>query len=111
MATKGKVRNELRKHKLIERDYDKRNGIKDELRVLYARVVGGEEEEVVFSDIERLQGKIDLMPRNGSRKRRRNRCKITGRPRGFYRKFGLCRNKIRELAMAGHLPGVVKSSW
>lgn len=111
MATKGKVRNELRKHKLIERDYDKRNGIKDELRTLYARVVSGEEDESIFSQIEGLQTKLDIMPRNGSQKRRRNRCKITGRPRGFYRKFGLCRNKIRELVMWGHVPGVVKSSW
>ena len=52
-----------------------------------------------------------ILPRDGSRVRVRNRCKLTGRTRGVYRKFGLSRIKIRELSMAGLLPGVVKSSW
>ena len=96
MATQGKLQNELRKHKLIERDFDKRQAIKIELTALYARVVNGDEDEELFAEIDRLQTKLDNMPRNSSKKRRRNRCKITGRPRGFYRKFGLCRNKIRD---------------
>jgi len=58
-----------------------------------------------------LQNKLNDLPRNSSYIRHRNRCKITGRPRGVYRKFGLCRIKIRELSMTGDLPGVVKSSW
>ena len=58
-----------------------------------------------------LQNKLNDLPRNSSQIRHRNRCKITGRPRGVYRKFGLCRIKIRELSMTGDLPGVVKSSW
>ena len=62
---------------------------------------------------ERLtfQNKLNDMPRNSSSIRHRNRCEITGRPRGNYRKFGLSRIKIRELSMTGDLPGVVKSSW
>lgn len=55
--------------------------------------------------------KLQALPRNASPTRLRNRCKLTGRPRGVFRKFGLCRNKIRELAMQGEVPGVVKASW
>jgi len=66
-----------------------------------------------LSDDERWDAMIKLqkLPRNGSRCRQRNRCVLTGRPRGYYRKFGLARNKLRELIMRGEVPGVVKSSW
>ena len=59
----------------------------------------------------KLQSKLNDLPRNSSSIRVRNRCEITGRTRGVYRKFGLSRIKIRELSMSGSLPGVVKSSW
>lgn len=55
--------------------------------------------------------KLAEMPRNSSRVRMRNRCELTGRPRGFYRKFRLCRNKLRELGSFGQIPGLVKASW
>jgi small subunit ribosomal protein S14 len=55
--------------------------------------------------------KLAEMPRNGAKIRIRNRCALTGRPRGFFRKFKLCRNMLRHLAQVGELPGVVKSSW
>ena len=55
--------------------------------------------------------KLSKLPRNSSKSRIRNRCSLTGRPRGFYRKFGLSRIALRELASDGKLPGVVKSSW
>jgi small subunit ribosomal protein S14 len=55
--------------------------------------------------------KLQALPRNASESRLRNRCQLTGRPRGVFRKFGLCRNKIREFAMKGEIPGVVKASW
>lgn len=55
--------------------------------------------------------KLAEMPRNGSRVRQRNRCGLTGRPRGYYRKFNLCRNKLRELGSFGMIPGLVKASW
>tara|TARA_B100001287_G_scaffold270936_1_gene270436 strand:- start:479 stop:784 length:306 start_codon:yes stop_codon:yes gene_type:complete len=58
-----------------------------------------------------FQNKLNDMPRNSSSIRHRNRCELTGRSRGVYRKFGLSRIKIRELSMTGDLPGVVKSSW
>ena len=59
----------------------------------------------------KIQAKISELPRDGSRVRVRNRCELTGRARSVYRKFGLSRIKLRELSMAGLLPGVVKSSW
>lgn len=62
---------------------------------------------------ERYQAVLQLaeMPRNSAPNRVRNRCALTGRPRGFHRKFNLSRNKLRELALFGELPGVTKSSW
>ncbi len=65
------------------------------------------------SDDERWDAMMALqkLPRDSSRCRVRNRCKLTGRPRGFYRKFGLSRNKLREVIMRGDAPGVVKASW
>lgn len=57
------------------------------------------------------QIKLQKMPRDSARTRQRNRCRITGRPHGFYRKFGLGRNKLREAAMRGDVPGLVKASW
>ena len=55
--------------------------------------------------------KLAKLPRNGARIRQRNRCELTGRPRGVYRKFKLCRIKLRELASSGQIPGVIKASW
>src|SRR5579862_6787309 len=65
------------------------------------------------SSEERFQATLKLaaLPRNGSRTRIRNRCELSGRPRAFYRKFRLSRIALRELASAGQIPGVVKSSW
>jgi small subunit ribosomal protein S14 len=65
------------------------------------------------SDEERYAARLELqqLPRNANPTRQRNRCELTGRPRGTFRKFGLGRNKIRELAFKGDIPGVVKASW
>ena len=57
------------------------------------------------------QRKLQLQPRDASQSRVRNRCQLTGRPRGVYRKFGLARTKIREVANRGEIPGLVKASW
>jgi small subunit ribosomal protein S14 len=57
------------------------------------------------------QIKLQKMPRDASASRQRNRCRVTGRPHGVYRKFGLCRHKLREAAMRGDVPGLVKASW
>jgi small subunit ribosomal protein S14 len=60
---------------------------------------------------EAAVAKLTSLPRNSSPVRIRNRCRVTGRPNGYYRKFGLGRNKLREAAMRGDIPGLVKSSW
>ena len=62
---------------------------------------------------ERMAARMQLqrLPRNASPSRVRNRCKLTGRPRGVYRKFGLGRNKLREIAMRGEIPGMTKACW
>ena len=62
---------------------------------------------------ERFEARLKLqkLPRDASPVRLRNRCALTGRPRGTYRKFGLARNKLREIAMRGEIPGVIKASW
>lgn len=66
-----------------------------------------------LSDDERMDARFRLqqLPRNASPVRQRNRCALTGRPRGVFKKFGLCRNKLRDIAMRGEVPGMTKSSW
>ena len=93
---KNKLRNELIKKFSKKRDMLK-SKIKDKNLSLEERI--------------KYQNKLNDLPRNGSSIRHRNRCELTGRSRGVYRKFGLSRIKIRELSMTGDLPGVVKSSW
>ncbi len=70
-------------------------------------------DDVKRSDEERMEARLKMqaLPRDASPCRLRNRCNLTGRPRGVFRKFGLCRNKIREIAMKGEIPGVIKASW
>jgi len=60
---------------------------------------------------EEARAKLQSLPRDASPVRLRNRCALTGRPRGVYRKFGLGRNKLRELALRGEVPGIIKASW
>ena len=66
-----------------------------------------------LTDEERMDARLKLqqLPRNASPSRQRNRCTLTGRPRGVFRKFGLCRNKLRDIAMRGEVPGMTKASW
>ncbi|NMG02257.1 30S ribosomal protein S14 [Azoarcus taiwanensis] len=69
--------------------------------------------DMKLSEDERMAARLKLqqLPRNASPVRGRNRCALTGRPRGVFRKFGLCRNKLRDLAFRGEVPGVTKASW
>lgn len=69
--------------------------------------------DIAVSEEERAQSQLALqkMPRDASPSRVRNRCRITGRTRGYYRKFGLSRSKLRKAAMRGDVPGLVKASW
>ncbi|MDY0071903.1 MAG: 30S ribosomal protein S14 [Thauera sp.] len=66
-----------------------------------------------LSEEERMSARLALqqLPRNANPTRQRNRCALTGRPRGVFRKFGLCRNKLREIAFRGEVPGMTKASW
>tara|TARA_Y100000590_G_C15510800_1_gene935323 strand:+ start:660 stop:965 length:306 start_codon:yes stop_codon:yes gene_type:complete len=78
-------------------------------RAEYKRVIG----DIKSSEDERhaAQLKLQALPRNASPVRMRNRCSISGRPKGFYRKFGLGRTKLREATMRGEIPGLSKASW
>lgn len=69
--------------------------------------------DVNASDDEKWEAQIKLqkMPRDASPVRKQNRCRVTGRPHGVFRKFGMCRHKLREAAMRGDVPGLTKASW
>ena len=101
----------MAKLSLINRDQKRRALVKkfakkrEELEAILSNPKASE--EVRFA--ARL--KIQQLPRNANPTRLRNRCALTGRPRGTFRKFGLGRNKIRELAFKGDIPGVIKASW
>lgn len=96
---------------LINRDVKRRNLVAkfaDKRAKLMAIIT-----DVSVSDEDRFAARLKLqqLPKNASPVRLRNRCSITGRPRGVYSKFGLGRNKLREFAMRGEVPGLVKASW
>jgi small subunit ribosomal protein S14 len=101
MAKRSMIERELKRAKLVKRYAKKRAALKEIIR------------NVSSSDEERqeAQAKLSALPRDASPARQRNRCAITGRPRGVYRKFGLGRNKLREAAMKGEIPGLTKASW
>ena len=101
MAKLSSVQKNLFRKKLIKKFKSKRESLKAKIKDKNISL----DERILF------QNKLNDLPRNGSSIRHRNRCEITGRPRGNYRKFGLSRIKLRELSMTGDLPGVVKSSW
>ncbi|MTD32948.1 30S ribosomal protein S14 [Paludibacterium denitrificans] len=93
---------------------------REEKREKLAKKYAGKREELLaiinnqnLSEDERFAARLKLqqLPRNASPVRQRRRCAVTGRPRGVFRKFGLGRNKLREIAMKGEIPGVVKASW
>ena len=101
MAKQSSIQKNLNRSKLIKKFSGKRKLLKSKIMDKKLSL----EERIVF------QNKLNDMPRNSSSIRHRNRCELTGRSRGVYRKFSLSRIKIRELSMTGDLPGVVKSSW
>jgi small subunit ribosomal protein S14 len=101
----------MAKLSLINRDEKRRGLVKKfaKKRALLVAIMNNPK----ASDEDRMAArlKVQALPRNGNPTRLRNRCAITGRPRGFFRKFGLGRNKLREFAMRGEVPGIVKASW
>jgi small subunit ribosomal protein S14 len=101
VAKKSMIMRELKRTKLVKRHAAKRVELKKIIRNLNT------------SDNDRAVAvaKLSSLPRDSSPSRQRNRCAITGRPHGVYRKFGLARNKLREAAMNGEIPGLTKASW
>ena len=101
MAKKALIERELKREKLVAKFAAKHAELK------------ATASDVSKSDEERAAARLALqkLPRNANPTRQRNRCEITGRPRGTFRQFGLARNKIREMAFAGDIPGVIKASW
>ncbi|WP_227370359.1 30S ribosomal protein S14 [Halomonas sp. M20] len=101
MAKKSMIERELKRAKLVDKYAARRAELKTIIH------------DVNASDEERFDAQLKLqsLPRDSSPVRRTNRCRITGRPHGFYNKFGLGRNKLREAAMRGDVPGLKKSSW
>lgn len=101
MAKKSMILRDVKRKKLVSKYAQKRAELK-------AKIVN-----MKLDDEERMQAVIELqkLPRDASPSRVRNRCHVTGRARGYYRKFGLGRNKLREAMMRGDVPGVVKASW
>ena len=101
MAKKSMIAREKKRTKMVKRYADKRTQLKAIINSL----------EASFEDKEKAELSLQKMPRDACPVRVRNRCRLTGRPHGFYRKFGLSRNKLREATMRGDVPGVVKASW
>ena len=101
MAKLSSVQKNLNRQKLIEKFSNKRKALNKKIM----------DKTISIEERLKLQNKLNDLPRNSANIRFRNRCKLTGRTRGVYRKFGLSRIKIRELSMSGDLPGMVKSSW
>ena len=101
MAKASSIQKNNLRSKMIDKFSNRRKFLKSKIMDKNLSI----EERISF------QNKLNDLPRNSSSIRHRNRCEITGRSRGTYRKFGLSRIKIRELSMTGDLPGVVKSSW
>jgi len=101
MAKKSMINRELKREKLVKKFAQKRKDLKKAML----------DENLSIEERDAAAKRFHSLPRNSSAVRQRNRCKVTGRPHGYYRKFGLSRNKLREAAMRGDVPGLVKSSW
>jgi small subunit ribosomal protein S14 len=100
MAKKSMVARERKREKMVAKYAAKREALLEQFKNTESQA----EKLAIHRQIQQL-------PRNSAPTRLHNRCWMTGRPRGYYRDFGLCRNMVREMAHKGLLPGVVKSSW
>jgi len=101
MAKLALINREEKRAKLVAKFAAKRAALKAQIK------------DSSLSEEERMSARLKLqqLPRNANPTRQRNRCSLTGRPRGVFRKFGLCRNKLREVAFRGEVPGMTKASW
>ena len=101
MAKKSRLMRQRHREKAVKRYAKKRSELKELIR----------NPKTSDDDKVEAQRKLQLLPRDANPVRLRNRCALTGRPHGFYRKFGLARTKLRETTMRGEIPGVRKASW
>ena len=101
MAKQSSIQKNLNRRNIVKKFNKKRQSLKKQIM----------KKDLSIEERFKIQSKLNELPRDSSKIRVRNRCRLTGRTRGVYRKFGLSRIKIRELSMSGALPGVVKSSW
>ena len=101
MAKKSAIQKNLKRAKLVKSNLSKRL----KLKMICS------DKSISMEERFEAQMKLAQCPRNGAKIRIRNRCQITGRPRGYYRKFKMSRIALRELALTGQIPGMVKSSW
>jgi small subunit ribosomal protein S14 len=101
MAKKSMIAREAKRAALVAKYAEKRAALK----AIIANPSASEDE------VWEAQEKLQKLPRDASPARQQRRCRVTGRPHAVYRKFGLCRNKLREAAMRGDVPGLVKASW
>ena len=101
MAKKSMLAREVKRAKIVSKYATKR----EELKAIIVNPNSTAEQ------VDEAVLKLQKMPRDASRSRQQRRCRVTGRPHAVYRKFGLCRNKLREAAMRGDVPGLVKASW
>ncbi|MEX2481360.1 MAG: 30S ribosomal protein S14 [Gammaproteobacteria bacterium] len=101
MAKKSMINREIKRAQLAKKYAARRVELKAIIK----------DEERSYDDREDARARLQKLPRDSSKTRLRNRCRLTGRPHGYYRKFGLGRNELRRLAMQGDIPGLVKASW
>lgn len=101
MAKQSIINRELKRARTVKKYAAKRAELKAKLK----------DPNLSAEERAEFQKKFQSLPRNASPCRQRNRCRLTGRPHGYYRKFGLSRTKLREAAMRGDIPGLVKASW
>ena len=101
MAKQSSIQKNLNRRNIVKKFNKKRQSLKKQVM----------KKDLSIEGRFKIQSKLNELPRDSSKVRVRNRCKLTGRTRGVYRKFRLSRIKIRELSMSGALPGVAKSSW
>ncbi|MCN4143518.1 MAG: 30S ribosomal protein S14 [Thiohalomonas sp.] len=101
MAKQSMIQRELKREKMVAKYAPKRAALK----------AGMTDPKASYEEQMETREKFNALPRNSSPVRLRNRCRITGRPHGYFRKFGLSRNKLREHTMNGDVPGLRKASW
>ena len=101
MAKQSSIQKNLKRENIVKKFNNKRQSLKKKIM----------KKDLAIEERFKMQSKLNELPKDSSKIRIRNRCKLTGRARGVYRKFGLSRIKLRELSMSGALPGVAKSSW